>query len=144
PIADLGRPHARKSVLTLFGTRPEVIKLAPVLLQLESEAKSLRTINVSSGQHSELLHPLINQFGLRVDFDLRLIAANQNAAEFFRRAVRAATHLIRREAPDLIIVQGDTTTALAGAVAGSFQGVPVAHVEAGLRSGDLSSPYPES
>lgn len=137
------RVPSKKSVLTIFGTRPEVIKLAPVLLQLERKTGSIRTINVSSGQHAELLHPLIEVFGIRVDFDLRLMTENQNLETLRRRIVQALSQIIRREAPDLIIVQGDTTTALAGAIAGHRQDVPVAHVEAGLRSGDLFSPYPE-
>lgn len=132
-----------RTVLTLFGTRPELIKLAPILLQLERQALSIRTTNVSSGQHVELLDPLIAMFGVRIDFDLQLMTANQNPAALLRRIIQAATPIMVRENPDLVVVQGDTTTALAGAIAARRQGVPVAHVEAGLRSGDLLSPYPE-
>jgi len=132
----------RKSILTLFGTRPEIIKLAPVLLQFE-RADLVRTINVTSGQHAELLYPLIDLFNTRIDYDLRLMTPNQNSHLLLHRIVHEVTDILRRECPDLVVVQGDTTTALAGAIAAHRCGVPVAHVEAGLRSGNLRSPYPE-
>jgi UDP-N-acetylglucosamine 2-epimerase (non-hydrolysing) len=134
---------ACKSVLTLFGTRPEVIKLASVMFSLELRTERVRTINVSSGQHNELLCPFIDLFGIRVDYDLRLMNPGQSTAELLKRVVAGVAKVIGLEQPDLIVVQGDTTTALAGAIVGSQLGVPVAHVEAGLRSGNLSSPYPE-
>jgi UDP-N-acetylglucosamine 2-epimerase (non-hydrolysing) len=133
----------RKSVLTVFGTRPEVIKLAPVLRQLEKQSEVLRTINVASGQHADLVYPFVSMFGLRVDFDLCLMTAKQNPQAMLRRIVRGISDIIEREEPDCVLVQGDTTTALAGAIAGRQRGVRVAHVEAGLRSGNILSPYPE-
>ncbi len=133
----------RKSVLTLFGTRPEVIKLAPVIRQLEQNSKLIHTINVASGQHADLVAPFIELFGIRVDFDLHLMTENQRPEQLLRRIVRGVTDIANRELPDLIVVQGDTTTALAGAIVGHRLGLLVAHVEAGLRSGNILSPYPE-
>jgi UDP-N-acetylglucosamine 2-epimerase (non-hydrolysing) len=133
----------RSSVLALFGTRPEVIKLASVIRRLEQNSKLIHTINVASGQHADLATPFIEMFGIRIDFDLHVMTENQSAGQLLRRIVRGVTDIANRERPDLIMVQGDTTTALAGAIAGQRCGVPVAHVEAGLRSGNLRSPYPE-
>ena len=130
-------------MLTLFGTRPEAIKLAPVVHALEQRREFIRTINVSSGQHTELLYPFVALFGIRVDYNLRLMSTEQSVGELLRRVVAGVSDVIVSEQPDLIIVQGDTTTALGGAIAGQKCGVPVAHVEAGLRSGNLRSPYPE-
>lgn len=133
----------RKSVLTVFGNRREVIKLAPVLRRLEKQSEVIRTINVASGQHADLVYPFVNMFGLRVDFDLCLMMAKQNPQAMLRHIVRGVSDIIEREEPDCVLVQGDTTTALAGAIAGHQRGVRVAHVEAGLRSGNTLSPYPE-
>lgn len=142
PERNAGRRRAPKSVLTLFGTRPEVIKLAPVIHQLE-QRRDLRTINVASGQHTDLLYPFIEMFGIRVDEDLRLMTVDQDPGALCARIFAAVDRIAERESPDLILVQGDTTTALAGALVGRRRGIPVGHVEAGLRSGNLLSPYPE-
>ena len=130
-------------VLTLFGTRPELIKLAPVMLQLERLLGSIRTFNVASGQHAELLTPLIDLFGIRVDENLRAMRVNQTPDALRQRILSGLESIVDKECPDLILVQGDTETALAGAMIGYRRGIPVGHVEAGLRSGSLSSPYPE-
>ena len=130
-------------VLTLFGTRPELIKLAPVILQLERLHGSIRTVNVASGQHEDLLDPLVELFGIRVDANLRAMRFDQTPDALRQRILSALEPIVDRERPDLVLVQGDTETALAGALIGYRRGIPVGHVEAGLRSGTLSSPYPE-
>ncbi len=135
--------HRRKSILTLFGTRPELIKLAPVMRHLERLRGSFRTINVASGQHAELVDQAINRFGIRVDQNLKTMASSQTLGALRLEILRALEPVVAREAPDLILVQGDTETALAGAMVGHRRRIPVGHVEAGLRSGNLSSPYPE-
>ncbi len=131
------------AALTLFGTRPEIIKLAPVITALERRASRVRSIVVSSSQHGDLLAPLIEQFGVKVDHDLQVAHPSQTPSSVLSRCLDGLNRIIAAERPDVIIVQGDTTTALAGALAGFYAGVPVAHVEAGLRTGDLSSPFPE-
>jgi len=133
----------RKTVLTLFGTRPEVIKLAPVIQQLEARSLSLRTFNIASGQHSDLIRPFIEMFDIRVDVDFNLMTVNQTPALLRRRITVELHKTLNSESADLIMVQGDTTTALAGALVGNERGIPVAHVEAGLRSGNILSPCPE-
>jgi UDP-N-acetylglucosamine 2-epimerase (non-hydrolysing) len=132
-----------KKVLTLFGTRPEVIKLAPVLRQLEAANDFLQTVNVASSQHTDLLHPFIRLFGIRTQYDLRIMRAAQTPHQVCSRVLAALRPILTREKPHLILVQGDTATALAGAIAGFRCRIPVGHVEAGLRSGNVFSPYPE-
>lgn len=134
---------ARKKVLTLFGTRPEVIKLAPVVRRLEAEGDAFAAVNVSSGQHTDLLAPFVRLFGLRVDHDLRVMEPGQTPNRVCSKVLSALDAVLAQEKPDLVLVQGDTTTALAGALAAFHHRVPVGHVEAGLRSGDPLSPYPE-
>lgn len=137
-----GRQPGRK-VLTVFGTRPEAIKLAPVIEQLEAHGRTFRTVNVTSGQHHDLLYPLIRLFGIRIDHDLRVMEPNQTSNHVCSRVLGLLDPILAKERPDLILVQGDTTTAMAGALAGFYRRIPVGHVEAGLRSGDPHSPYPE-
>ena len=139
------RPSAtrRKKVLTLFGTRPEAIKLAPVIRGLEANNDSIQTINVASGQHTDLLYPFVRQLDIRVDHDLQVMLPNQTPNQVCARVMAAMDLILAEQRPDLILVQGDTTTALAGALAGFHREIPVGHVEAGLRSGNPRSPFPE-
>src|SRR4030095_13708748 len=134
---------AEKKILTIFGTRPEVIKLAPVIQHLSSYPEKFRTINISSSQHTDLLYPFVRLFDLRVDYDLRVMELNQAPNQVCSRVLASLDPILGQERPDLILVQGDTTTALAGALAGFHRCIPVGHVEAGLRSGNSQSPFPE-
>ncbi len=132
-----------KTILTLFGTRPEVIKLAPVIRELEARPARTRSVVVTSAQHTDLLYPLATFFRLRLDHDLRVMEAGQTPAEVCARVLTALDPVLTREHPDLLLVQGDTTTAMAGALLGFYRKIPVGHVEAGLRSGNAASPFPE-
>src|SRR6266571_9390569 len=132
-----------KKVLTLFGTRPDVIKLAPVIEQLEAQRNAIQTVNVTSAQHTDLLYPFIRMFGIRVDHDLHIMEPHQSPSQVCARLLTRLDRLLTEEQPDLILVQGDTTTAMAGALAGFYRRIPIGHVEAGLRSGNTYSPYPE-
>jgi UDP-N-acetylglucosamine 2-epimerase (non-hydrolysing) len=130
-------------VLTLFGTRPEVIKLAPVIRRLEEFPAAFQTINVASSQHTSLLHPFVRSFGIRIDHDLQVMQPDQSPHEVCARVLTAMESLLAELRPHLILVQGDTTTTLAGALAGFYSRIPVGHVEAGLRTGNPMSPFPE-
>lgn len=134
---------APKRVLTLFGTRPELIKLAPVIRELESHTDRFQTINVSSDQHTSLLEPFVKLFDVRVDYHLNVMRENQTPTEVCARVLTAMDGLLKEANPDVVLVQGDTTTALAGAMAAFHLKIPVGHVEAGLRSGNVLSPFPE-
>lgn len=139
------KPHAmvdwRLKILVLFGTRPEAIKLAPVIHELRK--KFFQTIVVSSSQHRELLKPFLKMLDIETDFDLRVMKKNQTPNEVCSRIMAKLDKILAEEKPDLILVQGDTTTTLAGALAGFNRQIPVGHVEAGLRSGNIYSPFPE-
>src|SRR5262249_51851541 len=132
-----------KKVLTLFGTRPEVIKLAPVIEELKAREKMFQTVNVTSAQHLSLLYPFVSLFNIRIDYDLQVMEQNQTPSQVCARVLSSLDPILVKEKPDLILVQGDTTTAMAGALAGFHRHIPVGHVEAGLRSGNLHSPFPE-
>lgn len=132
-----------KTVLTLFGTRPELIKLAPVIREMESRPDSFQTINVSSDQHTSLLAPFVKLFDVRVDYNLNVMRENQTPSEVCARVLTTMNELLKQMNPDVVLVQGDTTTALAGAMAAFHLKIPVGHVEAGLRSGNVLSPFPE-
>ena len=136
-------PRERTKVLTLFGTRPEIIKLAPVILALETRQNLFTTLNVTSGQHTGLLYPFVRLFGVRVDHDLNVMVPNQTSNQVCSKVLAELDAILTKENPNAILVQGDTTTALAGALAGFNRRIPVGHVEAGLRSGDRFSPFPE-
>jgi UDP-N-acetylglucosamine 2-epimerase (non-hydrolysing) len=131
-----------KRVLCLFGTRPEIIKLAPVLRALEAR-KGLEVEAVASGQHTDLLHPFAAEFGVRIDHDLKVMRPGQTPSAVAARVLEGLDPLLAELQPDLLLVQGDTTTAAAGALAAFHRGIPVGHVEAGLRTGDLARPFPE-
>ena len=139
------KPHEtvdwRRKILVLFGTRPEAIKLAPVIHELRK--KTFQTIVVSSSQHKELLKPFLKMLDIQTDFDLRVMKKNQTPNEVCSRVLAKLDKILEAEQPDLILVQGDTTTTLAGTLAGFNRRILVGHIEAGLRSGNLYSPFPE-
>ena len=142
--AERMKPHPPvHKIVTLFGTRPEVIKLAPVIRALEERKGQFLTRNVSSSQHADLAQPFVRHFDLRIDHDLGVMTAGQTPDEVCSRVLARLDPILVSEQPDLLLVQGDTTTALAGALAGFQRGIPVGHVEAGLRTHDLGSPFPE-
>jgi len=131
------------TVLTLFGTRPELIKLAPIIEALEEKPSSFRTVHVLSSQHTDLIRPFIEFFGVRVDHDLDVMRPGQKPVEVVSRVLVGLAPLIEQERPDVLLVQGDTATAMAGAVAAFYAGVRVGHVEAGLRTASARNPFPE-
>jgi len=131
------------TVLTVFGTRPEVIKLAPVIRCLDELQDLITTINVTSAQHTDLLYPFAESFGVRIDHDLKIMQPDQSPHGVCARVLNALEPILLNSKPSVILVQGDTVTALAGALAGFYSRIPVGHVEAGLRTNDPYSPYPE-
>lgn len=128
-------------VLTVFGTRPEVIKLAPVIRALER--RGVDVVLCASGQHREMLDQMLAVFSLRPDFDLNVMQANQSPLSVASRIFDELGPVLERTRPDWLVVQGDTTTVLAAAWTGFHWRVPIAHVEAGLRTGNKFQPFPE-
>ncbi|MET0552562.1 MAG: UDP-N-acetylglucosamine 2-epimerase (non-hydrolyzing) [Vicinamibacteria bacterium] len=129
------------AVAVLLGTRPEAIKLAPVVRALS--AAGAPPLLLVTGQHEELLRPVLSDLGLAADENLRVMARDQGLAELSARLLATVDEAMARLRPSLIVVQGDTTSAAMGALAGFYRGVRVAHVEAGLRTGDARNPFPE-
>lgn len=136
---NLNRP-IRISIV--FGTRPEAIKLAPVIIALWKEPDFL-VKTIVTGQHREMLHQVLRRFELNPDYDLDIMTPGQNLAEITSRILLGFTPILQSEKPDLLMVHGDTTTTFASSLAAFYQAIPVAHVEAGLRTGDKWQPYPE-
>jgi UDP-N-acetylglucosamine 2-epimerase (non-hydrolysing) len=133
---------ADKSVLLVFGTRPEAIKLCPLIRELRSHQQWGVRICVTA-QHRSMLDQVLEAFQVNPDYDLDIMRPNQTLAGLTARILEALEPVLADAAPDILIVQGDTTTTLAGALAGFYNRIPVAHVEAGLRTGDPAHPFPE-
>jgi len=131
-----------EKLLAVIGTRPEAIKMAPVLLRLREE-QELDVRLCLTGQHRELIEPVLRLFGIDADFELDLMAPGQSLNAFAARAIERLDELLDKMAPDRVLVHGDTTTAFAAAIAAYHRGVPVGHVEAGLRTYHLAAPFPE-
>jgi UDP-N-acetylglucosamine 2-epimerase (non-hydrolysing) len=132
-----------RKIVILFGTRPEIIKLVPVIRAIEERPNDFCALNVSSSQHTELLHPLLTLFNIRVDYDLGVMKMNQHPNHVCSLVLSKLDAILEKEKPDVVLVQGDTSTALAGALAAFNRKIPVGHVEAGLRSGNNHNPFPE-
>ncbi|MHB8793740.1 MAG: non-hydrolyzing UDP-N-acetylglucosamine 2-epimerase [Thermoleophilia bacterium] len=128
--------------MTIFGTRPEVIKLAPIISKLE-ESPNFDSVLVTTGQHREMLGQALSQFGIEPDYNLDIMQPDQGVSDVTVSSLRGVEELINTEKPDLVLVQGDTTTAFAGCLAAFYQKTPVGHVEAGLRTYDKYKPFPE-
>ena len=130
-------------VLSIFGTRPEAIKLAPVLQALRAAPQEFESRVCVTGQHRQLLDQVLHLFDIRPDYDLKVMQPDQSLAELTARLLTGLAPVLAREKPDWVLIQGDTTTTLCAALAAYYQRVPVAHVEAGLRSHNPWHPYPE-
>lgn len=132
-----------KRVLVTVGTRPELIKLAPVVAALRARPDRFEARLIFTGQHRELLDQMADFFGLEADGDLRLMRENQTLPELTARLVAGIDDVLEREKPDVVLSQGDTTTVLATALGCYYRRIPMGHVEAGLRTDDLYRPFPE-
>ncbi|HTR22524.1 MAG TPA: UDP-N-acetylglucosamine 2-epimerase (non-hydrolyzing) [Terriglobales bacterium] len=130
-------------VMTVFGTRPEAIKLAPVVRELRTRPDVFQSSVCVTGQHREMVDQVIDLFSIHPDFDLKLMQPGQRLAAFAARALAELDVLFRDERPDIVVVQGDTTTTLVASLAAFYNRAMVAHVEAGLRSFDMHAPFPE-
>jgi len=129
--------------MIVMGTRPEVMKLAPVALELKRYPRRFRVSLVGTGQHRDLVPQHLEQFDLRLDHDLKVMKRRQTLADITARTVQRMDALLADGHPDVLVVEGDTTAVLIAALAAFYRQIPVAHVEAGLRSGDAYNPFPE-
>lgn len=131
-----------KRIMCLVGTRPECIKMVPVIKALRGEGWADIDV-VSTGQHRELVHQILGRFNIPLDYDLDVMQHNQSLAGLSSRIFAALDALLAKQTYDLVIVQGDTTSVMIAALAAFYRRIPVAHVEAGLRTHDLDKPFPE-
>ena len=127
-------------ILMIFGTRPEAIKMAPLVLRLSQEVEVKVCV---TGQHRQMLDQVLELFQITPNYDLNLMKPNQNLANLTGEVLNGVTQILQKEKFDWVLVQGDTTSTIAGAMASFYQKVPVGHVEAGLRTFNLNSPFPE-
>jgi UDP-N-acetylglucosamine 2-epimerase (non-hydrolysing) len=128
-------------VAVVFGTRPEAVKLAPVVAELKD--RKVRTVVIVTAQHRSMLDQKLNIFGIKPDHDLNIMRENQDLYHITGAVLNQLQPVLHREKPDVVVVQGDTTTTFASSLAAFYQKIPVGHVEAGLRTWDRFNPYPE-
>lgn len=129
-------------VIFIFGTRPEAIKMAPLIKAFDSDSL-MEVVVCVTGQHKEMLYQVLDFFDIKPHYDLEVMKPNQTIYEITSNVLLGVKQVLDKEKPDLIFVQGDTTTAFTGALAGYYNQIDVAHIEAGLRSGNMYSPFPE-
>lgn len=130
-------------LMTVFGTRPEAIKMCPLVLEMRKYPDYIEPIVAVTAQHREMLDQVLELFDIKPDYDLNIMASGQTLYDITTRALTGLKEVIEEAKPDMVLVHGDTTTTFAGALAAFYAQVPVGHVEAGLRTGNKYSPYPE-
>ena len=132
-----------KTVLLVFGTRPEAIKMAPLVKEFQKDTKSFKTLVCVTGQHREMLDQVLRIFDITPDYDLNIMKQGQDLYDVTARVLTGMRDVLNEVKPDVVLVHGDTTTSTAAALAAFYQQIPVGHVEAGLRTYNIYSPWPE-
>src|SRR5690625_4941340 len=130
-------------VMTIFGTRPEAIKMAPLVLELKKRSHEFEPIVTVTAQHREMLDQVLHIFQITPDYDLDIMEAGQTLAHITTRALEGLDRVMKDEEPDIVLVHGDTSTTFTAALAAYYNEIAIGHVEAGLRTWDKYSPYPE-
>ena len=132
-----------RTVMLVFGTRPEAIKMAPLVKEFRRHPESFRTIVAVTGQHRQMLDSVLELFDIKPDYDLDIMKAGQDLTDVTTRILTGMRPVLAETCPDIVLVHGDTTTSTAAALASFYARIPVGHIEAGLRTGDIYSPWPE-
>ena len=132
-----------KKILLVFGTRPEAIKMAPLVKKLQEMPEEFQTVVCVTGQHREMLDQVLRLFDITPEYDLNIMKPNQDLYDITSRILLGMRDVLKEVQPDIVLVHGDTTTSMAAALAAFYQQIPVGHVEAGLRTGNIYSPWPE-
>jgi len=132
----------QKNVAVVFGTRPDTIKMAPIILELQKH-KHFRVTTIATAQHRQMLDQVLEVFGIKPDYDLNIMQPKQSLAELTKNTIGALDDVLVEAKPDIVLVQGDTTTTFVGSLAAFYRQIPVGHVEAGLRTQDKANPFPE-
>ena len=132
-----------KKIMLVFGTRPEAIKMAPLVKEFQKHADKFETIVTVTGQHRQMLDQVLDLFDITPDFDLDIMKQGQDLYDVTSRVLLGMRDVLKETQPDVVLVHGDTTTSTAAALAAFYQQIPVGHVEAGLRTHNIYSPWPE-
>ena len=132
-----------KKILFIIGTRPDAIKCAPLIKELKQDKENFEIKVCNTGQHREMLTPILEFFNIKPDYDLELMKKNQSLVDIVAATLSELDDLLKEYRPDYLLVQGDANPAVGGALAAFYNKIPIIHLEAGLRSGDMASPYPE-
>lgn len=132
-----------KKILLVFGTRPEAIKMVPLVKKLQQMPEEFQTVVCVTGQHREMLDQVLRLFDITPEYDLNIMKPNQDLYDITSRILLGMRDVLKEVQPDIVLVHGDTTTSMAAALAAFYQQIPVGHVEAGLRTGNIYSPWPE-
>ena len=132
-----------RKVLLVFGTRPEAIKMAPLVMELQKQKERIETVVCVTGQHREMLDQVLEIFDIKPDYDLNIMKRGQDLYDVTARVLTGMRDVLKEVKPDVVLVHGDTTTSTAAALAAFYQQIPVGHVEAGLRTHNIYSPWPE-
>ena len=130
-------------VMVVFGTRPEAIKMAPLVLELQKQSETIETITVVTAQHRQMLDQVLETFRIQPDYDLDIMGKNQSLLDITARILEKFDPVVKEVKPDMILVHGDTTTTFAASLVAFYNQVRIGHVEAGLRTFDKYSPFPE-
>jgi UDP-N-acetylglucosamine 2-epimerase (non-hydrolysing) len=133
----------KKKIAVIFGTRPDTIKLAPIILELKKEKTRFRVVTIATAQHRQMLDQVLGVFKIKPDHDLDIMRPRQTLATITKNTIEALDGVLVQEQPDLVLVQGDTTTTFVGSLAAFYRHIPVGHVEAGLRTNKKAHPFPE-
>jgi UDP-N-acetylglucosamine 2-epimerase (non-hydrolysing) len=132
-----------KKIAVIFGTRPDTIKLAPIILELKKYPSDFTVVSIATAQHRQMLDQVLDVFKIVPEYDLNIMMPKQTLASITGKIIAALDEVLEKEKPDMVLVQGDTTTTFVGSLAAFYRNIPVGHVEAGLRTHDRSNPFPE-
>lgn len=132
-----------KKIAVIFGTRPDTIKMAPIILEIQKHKKQFELLTIATAQHRQMLDQVLDVFNIKPDYDLNIMKPKQTLASITKNTIEELDKLFEKEKPDMVLVQGDTTTTFLGSLAAFYRQIPVGHIEAGLRTNDKANPFPE-
>jgi UDP-N-acetylglucosamine 2-epimerase (non-hydrolysing) len=134
---------SRKKIAVIFGTRPDTIKMAPVILELKNNPEQFSVLSIATAQHRQMLDQVLEVFDIKPDYDLDIMSPKQTLASLTAKIITGVDEILVKEKPDMVLVQGDTSTTCIGSLAAFYRQIPVGHIEAGLRTNDKANPFPE-
>jgi UDP-N-acetylglucosamine 2-epimerase (non-hydrolysing) len=132
-----------KKIAVIFGTRPDTIKMAPIIQEIKKNSKQFELLTIATAQHRQMLDQVLQVFDIKPDYDLNIMKPKQTLASITKNTIEELDNVFSKEKPDMVLVQGDTTTTFVGSLASFYRQIPVGHIEAGLRTNDKANPFPE-